>query len=348
MYDALNTPGCPTEERGILDPKIDEDKLQMLYGQLASILLQLSEPSLPRIGSLSQIDEFTWDVTHRPLSMNMNDLVRRGGLPRSALSEAKATFTTASSYLEALADLNIDHLMHQRNDAIQSADDCRRKFVARKLFRKLAKSKQLMNPSLNRGPFKIWCDDLRPANVLLNGSLQVVGVVDWEFTYAAPAEFSHAPPWWLLIEKPELWPRGIEDWSEIFEHRLKTFLKAMKACEDVKIQQGRLQEDQRLSIPMQRSWESGDFWIVYAALNSFAFDMIYWQKIDPRFFGSSQTTDKAWEERLDLLDEKEKCEMEELVARKLHEMDSRVLEWDPDDYTIEFRQKLRETKERAT
>lgn len=46
----------------------------MLYGQLAGILLQLSAPSLPHIGSLRQIDEFTYDVTHRPLTMNINEL----------------------------------------------------------------------------------------------------------------------------------------------------------------------------------------------------------------------------------------------------------------------------------
>lgn len=57
MYDALNRPGCPKEERGILDPSIDEDRLEMLYGQLAGIQLQLSRPSIPRIGSLSQNDD---------------------------------------------------------------------------------------------------------------------------------------------------------------------------------------------------------------------------------------------------------------------------------------------------
>lgn len=77
MYDALNTPGCPKEERGILDPGIDEDKLEMLYGELARILLRLSIPSLPRIGSLTQIDDFTWEVARRPLTMNMNELVRQ-------------------------------------------------------------------------------------------------------------------------------------------------------------------------------------------------------------------------------------------------------------------------------
>lgn len=32
MYDALNTPGCPKQERGILDPDISEDRLKILYG----------------------------------------------------------------------------------------------------------------------------------------------------------------------------------------------------------------------------------------------------------------------------------------------------------------------------
>ncbi|KAJ5440260.1 hypothetical protein N7491_002666 [Penicillium cf. griseofulvum] len=65
MYDALNTPGCPKKERGILDPNINDDTLD--------------------IGSLTQVDNFTWEVSRRPLSMNMNELVRLGGLPRSKL-----------------------------------------------------------------------------------------------------------------------------------------------------------------------------------------------------------------------------------------------------------------------
>ncbi|KAJ5790769.1 uncharacterized protein N7518_007780 [Penicillium psychrosexuale] len=347
MYDALNTPGCPKGQRGILDPEIDEDRLEMLYGQLAGILLQLSLLSFPRIGSLSQTDDFTWEVARRPLSMNMNELVRLGGLPRSKLPDLHTTFDTSSSYIETLAELNINHLVHQRNDSVQSADDCRRKFVARQLFRKLARDKRLTNPLLEKGPFKLWCDDLRPANVLLKEDMHIAGVVDWEFTYAAPTEFSYAPPWWLLIEKPEDWPKGLDDWTRSFDARLKTFLKTMKNCEDIAIQQGRLREDQRLSGPMNDSWESGDFWIMYAALHSFAFDDIYWQKIDSRFFGPTENTEDAWKERLGLLDEGQKDEMELLVARKLQEMNTRVLSWDPDEYTLAFHQQLKSQEEKA-
>lgn len=46
IYDALNSPECPKTDRGALDSNISEDKLEILYGELASIL-QLSMPSLP-------------------------------------------------------------------------------------------------------------------------------------------------------------------------------------------------------------------------------------------------------------------------------------------------------------
>lgn len=66
-----------------------------------------------------------------------------------------------------------------------------------------------------------------------------------------------------------------------FDCRLKTFLKAIKDGEDTVIQQGRLKKHQQLSGPVQQSWESRGFWIIYAVLHSFAFDKVYWQKIDP-------------------------------------------------------------------
>ncbi|PLB40873.1 uncharacterized protein BDW47DRAFT_115818 [Aspergillus candidus] len=343
MYAALNTPGCPIEERGVLNPNIDEDQLGLLYAQLANILLQLYKTEFPQIGSLTQVDDFSWEVTRRPLSMNMNTLVRLGSLPRSKLPSLDATFSTASSYIEALAQLNIQHLFHQRNDAVQTADDCRRKYVARQLFYKLAMDKKLSLPLYENGPFKLWCDDFRPANVLLNEDTHTAGVVDWEFTYAAPVEFSYAPPWWLLIERPEYWAEGIEDWTRVFDRRLKTFLTAMRNCEGAVVQH----DQRRLSSHMQRSWESGDFWIVYAIQNSFAFDEIYWKKIDPRFFGPTRIDDpsEAWKERLEQLDEAQRGEMERLVTRKLEEMEHRILAWDPDEYTEEFCQKLERTRE---
>lgn len=97
---------------------------------------------------------------------------------------------------------------------------------------------------------------------------------------------------------------------------------------------------------MRESWEKGDFWILNASLHSFAFDAIYWQKIDPRFFGPTGNPEEAWKKRVDLLTEEEK-EMELLVARKLKEMNTRTLMWDPDEYTVAFRWELKSHEEKA-
>ncbi|KAJ6183684.1 hypothetical protein N7519_004985 [Penicillium mononematosum] len=332
MYDLLNFPECPGEERGRLNPNIEEDTLKALYGELAGVLLQLSKSSFSRIGSPSQVDDLTWEVTSRPLSINSNELIRLGSLPQSELPSYETTFTTASSYFEAIAEIQIAHLTHQRNDAVESADDCRQKFVARCLFRKLARERKLTQRwiAFDKGPFKIWCDDLRPTNVLLNKDHKITGVVDWEFTYTAPIEFTYAPPWWLLIEKPEYWPQGLDDWTDVYDRRLQTFLQAMIDCENA----ASVTEEERLSGPMRESWESGDFWIVYAARRGHAFDSIYWNNIDQRFFGQTDNVEDVWRERLDLLSEEEKDEMEKLVAKKVEEMESRVLAWDPDEYTL--------------
>ncbi|KAJ5509994.1 Aminoglycoside phosphotransferase [Penicillium expansum] len=85
---------------------------------------------------------------------------------------------------------------------------------------------------------------------------------------------------------------------------------------------------------MRESWESGDFWIAYVGRRSVAIDAIYWHKIDQRFFGPTDNVEDAWRQRLDLLSDKEKEEMELLVAKKVKEMESRVLVWDPDEYTL--------------
>lgn len=339
MIEVLKTPGRPNNERVTLNPDISRTILKGLYREMAIILLSLSNMSQEKIGSLCQVDDVTWEVAERPLSLHMNELVRLGTLPRSNLPVG--TFNTASSYFDALAELHISHLISQRNDAITSPDDCRRKFVARFLFRKIVRDQKLRSRWIlfENGPFPIWCDDLRPGNVLVDADLKIAGVVDWEFTYAAPVEFTHAPPWWLLLEKPEYWHNGLDDWCIEYGKRLQVFLEAMIDCEE-KVLHNQGPGKQRLSEQMRNSWESGDFWIMYAARSNFAFDAIYWKKIDQRFLGTttSQCDDicEIWKERLGLLEPEEKKLMEKYVDLKLAEMETKELAWDPDEYTFEY------------
>ncbi|CAI7585237.1 unnamed protein product [Penicillium glandicola] len=314
LVDALNTPGIPDEDRPVLDPNIDENRVRSVYNQMAGLLLQVAKHSFPRIGCISNIgeDQFEdkWVVEHRPLSINMNELVQVGGVRVEDLPGEFETFETGAGYLLALAELHMVHLSSQRNDAVDDAHDCRTKYIARCLFRKLAREGRLCWSK--EGGFKLFCDDLRPANVLANSDFgyTISGAIDWEFTYAAPLEFVYSPPCWLLLERPEYWEDGLDDWEKVYETRLKVFLQELRMREDVDIRRGVIGrgvigEENRLSEHMLESWDNGGFWVSYAARRSWAFDIIYWARIDRRFFGEG-----TLEDRIELLTVEEKDGME--------------------------------------
>ncbi|PYH38612.1 uncharacterized protein BO87DRAFT_393201 [Aspergillus neoniger CBS 115656] len=313
FIDALNVPGRSRDERPMLDPNVSEERLEWVYVQMADIMLQVSRHSFAEIGCIGKADEDddfddTWVVKHRPLTFNMNELVQLGGVSPDLLPQS--TFKTVSSYYQSLAEMHMIHLTFQRNDAIDSAEDCRTKYIARCLFRKITHEYQFSSD--DAAPFRLFCDDLRPGNVLSNAQHQMTGVVDWEFTYVAPTGFAHSPPFWLLLELPELWKQGLGDWAAKYEKVLPVFLRALKDREQAAIDRGIMEENDRLSGHMLKSWESGDFWLNYAARKSWAFDMIYWAKIDRRFFGDGDLSD-----RIELLTPDERAELEGFVQMKL-------------------------------
>ena len=320
MTAQLRAPGYERGDRPFLDPNIEEEKLEFLYGQVAGILLELCKPSFDKIGSLVK-DTDSWDISNRPLTMNMNELVQLGNFPSRMLPQSPSS--TASSYYQSLAETEFRHLATQRNDAVDSEDDWRSKYVARKLFCKLAAENCLRDHNTpDSGAFKLFCDDIRPTNILLGDNMNIVVVIDWEFTYAAPLEFTYSPPWWLLLEMPEQWPRGISDWSKAYEPRLETFLRVLKRQEDAAITKGNLVEGQRFSGRMRESWDSGNFWVNYGARKIWAFD-VAWPMMDVKFFGSSDG------KRSKLLDTIDREEMGRFIHKKLKDSKTRMLDnWD--------------------
>ncbi|RDL31365.1 uncharacterized protein BP5553_09574 [Venustampulla echinocandica] len=376
-----------------LDPNVPEEKLEFLYGQMAGYLLQLSKLKFPRIGSLlpSSNGHGLPSVEGRPISLNMNSLIQLANVPPIVLPAKGKTYITADEWYLALAEMQMAHLVFQHNDLTYSDYDCRNKYVARQLFRRLAKEGKLSTfgfadddwsaqssrfssnpdsstnrgPGLSsapdtRGPFHLWCDDLRGGNILVDKDLRVAALIDWEFAYVGPAQFALDPPWWLLLEEPECWPGGIQEWSKIYDQRLETWLRCVEmaeeeeaerakpsggteemvrrseqmALEDEGVGSGR-RELVRLSTSMRESWQTGRFWLNYAARKSWAFDSIYWKVLDERFFGDRGDIPEYiwWQTRLDLLTDEERQAMDPFVERKMKEYKAgRILvDWDPEE-----------------
>ncbi|KAJ6088430.1 phosphotransferase enzyme family protein [Penicillium sp. IBT 16267x] len=298
-----------------LDPSISGTDIELAFRGMAQVLLELSKPVFPRIGALVQ-ESGAWEVAKRPLTLNMNELVRVGNLPPGAFAEGSCC--TAGEYFQDLAAQQLLHLRFQRNDAMDGELDCRKRYIARCLFRKIAR----IVPAKQSGPFHLYCDDLRPSNVLVSGSnLTVTSVIDWEYKYVAPAEFTYTAPWWLLFDSPEAWESDLNAFLYRYTPRLQLFLNILRSCEDEQIKVKAMEDSQRLSNKMAQSMENGLFWFCLAARKSFMFDDIYWTFLDQKYFGHGSLVD-----RLSLLSMEELEELEELVPMKMQQASENRIE----------------------
>lgn len=355
MGRALERPREDPSDAPVLNPDIPETKLKSLYLQMARCFLQLAQPTFPLIGALVETNPGSYRIGGRPITLNMSNMVQLSNVPRSILPPQGTTYHTADEWYVVLAEMQMATLLFQRNDMVSSGDDCRTKYVARQLFRRLAKRGRLSRfgfaeddwsarPAAahprargtlpapdGAGAFRLWSDDFRPANVLVDESDQVLGAIDWEFAYAGPAQFVLDPPWWLLLDVPEMWDGGVEGWAGAYGGRLGTWLSAMEEAEG-EVGPGPLL---LLSAYMRESWDTGRFWLNYAARRSWAFDAIYWRYLDERFFGERGTdvpAEELWKTRVHLLSEEERAAMEPLVQTKMEETKERILvEWDAEE-----------------
>ena len=299
----------PTLDSPSLNPSISDSEIECVYRVMADVILELSKPTFSCIGGLVEEESGRWKVVQKPLTLNMNELVRVGNLPPGIFTDK--TFDTACEYFKELAKHHILHLQFQRNDAVDDELDCRRKYIARCLFKRITQTIQVEQS----GPFHLYCDDLRPSNVLVSGpNLTLTGVIDWEFTYVAPVEFTTTAPWWLLFESPEAWESDLNEFLARYIPRLQLFLRVLRSCEDDQILKNTMETSQRLSDRMAQSMENGLFWFCLAARKSFMFDEIYWTHLDRRYFGPG-----SLEDRLSLLTAEELNDIERFVTAKMRQ-----------------------------
>jgi len=188
----------------LLDSEMSEAALAEAYAIPARCLLWLSRPHFPRIGSLAEtksdgeasVPDF--EVRTRPMTLNFNKLLHCANFPRDLLPPMDQTYGTADEWYVTLADMHLGHLLFQRYDLVRSEDDCRNKYVARHLFRRLAKQGRLSRfgfveddwsaQSRSRkgelrapdgsGEFRLWSDDFRPSNILLDDNERLAAAID--------------------------------------------------------------------------------------------------------------------------------------------------------------------------
>ncbi|KAJ5368156.1 uncharacterized protein N7496_007916 [Penicillium cataractarum] len=113
---------------------------------MAEILLELSKPEFPYIGAIREKDSGGWTVSKRPLTFNMNQVAQFSNIPHHVFGSQR--FSNAADHFEELAQQHFYHLKFKQNVAISDESDCRKKYIARCLFRKLSRVQKTGSPSL--------------------------------------------------------------------------------------------------------------------------------------------------------------------------------------------------------
>ncbi|KAK0713601.1 hypothetical protein B0T26DRAFT_753693 [Lasiosphaeria miniovina] len=221
--------GDPEREFGrrrlALDANVSDEPLAVVWDQLASYLLQLyAKMEIPCIGSLHP----QYDSTSR----RAPTLSLFTGVPH------------ADDWYVALADMHMAQLVFQQNDLTSTSNAFRTMYVARQLFRQLARAGKLSSFGFgddtwsaqarkvgreeqsrryaaspgSSGPFRLWCDDLSADNFLLDKDRVVTG-------------FALDPPAWLLFCEPGAGPEELDEWSKTYASRLPAWLRSMEKAE---------------------------------------------------------------------------------------------------------------------
>ncbi|EEP78376.1 predicted protein [Uncinocarpus reesii 1704] len=275
-------------EESLLNPEIDVTTLRTLYGEVAGILLQLWALEFDKIGSIDfDSQSSSWDVKSRPVTLGMNELVRYGGIPEEDLT--CGTFGSSLGYCFHLCETRELHLRKQRN-SINGSRDCRAKFTCRRLLKSMVPL-FTSNHDIN-GPFKLFCDDLGPGNILVDPiTNKVTGVIDWEFCYAAPAQFSASPPPWLLLKPISHWveDEGLQAFLDAYIPKFNVFLQALQEHE---AQQQFINPDKILSKRMRDSLENRTVWFNFAIRNGWSTDNLYWNVLDNFVYGTAPQAER--------------------------------------------------------
>lgn len=280
LGDVLKKPTEDETDPAILDPEISEQKLDIVYEQIAGFMLELSRLEFSHIGAISKdVTSDHWAVTRPPLTYDMNEVVAFAGFPADRFN-ATAPFSRAGDYFTERAQCLQTNLETQRNIAFEDEETTWDRYVARQCFAKLVST----FTTDDSGPFRLFCDDLRPSNMLVDPeTMRITAVLDFEFTNVMPAQLAYDLPWWLILRQPAiLVSDGKQEFLDLFEPRKEQFILAM---ERVEAKSPLPAGEPCLSSRMRESWDSGRFWFNLASRSSFDVDEIYWKVLHKEGMG---------------------------------------------------------------
>ncbi|KPM34283.1 hypothetical protein AK830_g12291 [Neonectria ditissima] len=172
----------------------DEQKTR-LYTSLADIHLQLRRLEFPSIGRLTcGPDGFKVSRQATTIDINMQELE---GLQPSKIqafySDSNSLLTSANDYVTMLLEIAYNAFVEGRSSVVEDrqGEDA---LYHLHIFRQYAEG--WINRQLDQGPFVLVHGDLEPFNLIVDDDMNVISLLDWEWSRVVPRQF-FKPPLWL-------------------------------------------------------------------------------------------------------------------------------------------------------
>ncbi|KLJ10042.1 hypothetical protein EMPG_14537 [Blastomyces silverae] len=268
--------------------------MKRVYGQIAGFLLQLWTKEFEKIGAVGVYEGAGaragvvggYEVRYPPLTLYMNELVRRYGLKKTALPQQ--TYSRSHEYFKALFGMQWSHVVLQKN-SVRNSTDAREKFTVRGAIALVASS-FISKGADNEAPFRLFSDEFSLSNVLVDENFEITGITDWGFTYAAPSQFASSCPWWLTALPPDtiIQRFGMGRFREVYTRQFAIFADQLKVRE---VECG-MQGPGSLSSKMMDSFLNRGAWFVLACRMGHLLDDVYWNMLDNFCWGRGLSRDE--------------------------------------------------------
>ncbi|KAH0539145.1 hypothetical protein FGG08_004317 [Glutinoglossum americanum] len=259
---------------------LDDKQRTHLHGQLADIFIQLHLQQFDRIGSLTlDRDDSSWTFGEsRPLTIDINDQ-EIDGLDVARIIGPDQTYGSTIDYIYTLMQLVFNQFLRGRH-SVYSEKDARWELYGLHKFRALLMEYVL--PEYNHGPFVLMHGDFRSSNIMMDENLNIVSVIDWEWSRTVPAQLFVPPEWLTGYEVNGL----LSVYNKL--HYMRELFNFRSAVWDR--ERSLKQENALPAVPLSKLWRTVDddatFFIAHALLRFHVLGDIYWDCLDRRYYGT--------------------------------------------------------------
>ncbi|KPM42267.1 hypothetical protein AK830_g4251 [Neonectria ditissima] len=196
------------------------DQRTRLYTSLADVYIQLRRLTFPAIGCLTrQGDDFA--VRQNPTTIDLNRQELEGLRP-SAIQARYGTngiLGSANEYAAMLLQLAGNAFENSRS-IISSQEQGEDALYHQHLFRRFV-LEEWLDRDADTGPFVLIHGDFQPFNCLVNEKMEIVSVLDWEWSHVVPCQYFLPPLWLTNLDTTVLaWAFAYDQYLESFDELL--------------------------------------------------------------------------------------------------------------------------------